>query len=560
MEISAAFSIATANSLFESACDVVLEDQTQRVYRKKGTIVQQTLQKDVSACTAYIQKYFYPLSDGTFMFFDFIHNKFVNYDKACLQITYFNKLPKPVQQWFFSENPDIYYRGFKIDNNRIYEKNGAKFINEFPGFKHVERDITDDEQKGIEVVWNHVKNVLCSGDEELYQYTRKWFSHVANGRKMRTALLFISKPGSGKGTFTEFFYRSVLGMDLVHVASDVNCLSGRFNGQLFGKMMLVLEEMRAMSINEWKAVNEKLKNLITDGTTNFEFKGKQEFIGDNYLSIIINSNNKSSVKLDENDRRYVVLEVSESKIGDYAYFDAIRKHTTNEAFAEAFFNDCRQYAEQHKTFFEDNGPKKFSTQMKKDIIIHNLDTLYDHIKTEYILKKRDMDIFLSQLTDDYNTTHNKYQRKARDVSKLLKDIGINGKASTGNKMRYRFSHTELYNIFKAKNFIDEFDEFTDGDEEVDMCTDVTISDSERSRLKKCMDMIQKRDDEIEQLKKQIEALKCLIPKSVEEPEETEEIPQPKPVKKTKKAVKTSTKETVDQKTMNDDFNVIKMIF
>eukprot|EP00732_Lithocolla_globosa_P005416 Lithocolla_globosa_v1_NODE_5594_length_1214_cov_8.691113.p1 type:complete len:183 gc:universal NODE_5594_length_1214_cov_8.691113:437-985(+) len=179
-----------------------------------------------------------------------------------------------------------------------------RYINQFKGFKfQTKRQITKNEQKGINLLWEHVRLVLCSGNEKLYLFVRKWFSHVASGRKMTVALFIKSLEGAGKGTFTEFFFKEVLGTDIVHMASDTKCVSGHFNGELSGKLMLVLEEMRGMSVSDWNIVNDKLKNLITDSTTNIEGKYQKARIEENHLSIVIQSNN-DCIKLSAFDRRY----------------------------------------------------------------------------------------------------------------------------------------------------------------------------------------------------------------------------------------------------------------
>src|SRR5690606_18091743 len=105
--------------------------------------------------------------------------------------------------WFKNEDTDDYILTFEVSKPRIYEANGLRYINMFKGFKYAEAKPTkvlktiDDK---IQLIWNHVKEVICSNDEKAYEYMRKWICHFINGRKMKTALYLKGTQGAGKST------------------------------------------------------------------------------------------------------------------------------------------------------------------------------------------------------------------------------------------------------------------------------------------------------------------------------------------------------------------------
>lgn len=474
------------------------------------------LLKDYLDCKQYISAYFYPLSNGDHGFYDAYSRKIEIMTKEQLNSVYLNRLPKVISKWYHTASLKICYHGFHVQAGLVYDKAGRRYLNSFPGFKFKERrEPTVEERKGIDLLWSHVNKILCSGNETVYTFVRKWFSHVATGKKMKIALFIKSLQGAGKGTFTEFFFKEVMGLNLVFMASDPNCVLGRFNGQLKGKLMLVLEEMRALSTNEWTAVNDKLKNLITDSTTNFEDKYSKAVTEENHLSLIIQSNN-DCIKLPHDDRRYLVLDVSDEKIGDIAYFDKIYKYTQyTPGFAEAFYWDCVAFAEEHQDWQEYKDILNVVTETKRDIIIKHMDSLYKYIKTEYLLKNKGLDVFLKTLTEEYNEKNTKSSRDAREVGKLLKQIGVVGKASTGNKLRFKLTYEELYEIFKKKNFIDDKDEKDeDITDEVDVSeisnavnySKKTISEEKDAIIQKYKKQLEKLSKENEQLRRKIQMI------------------------------------------------------
>ena len=63
-------------------------------------------------------------------------------------------------------------------------------------------------------------------------------------------------------------------------------------------------------------LSDILKNLITNSDLEIEYKFKDRYTVKNYLNIIITTNNRSIIKISNNDRRYLMLKVSSERKGD----------------------------------------------------------------------------------------------------------------------------------------------------------------------------------------------------------------------------------------------------
>ncbi len=86
-------------------------------------------------------------------------------------------------------------------------------------------------------------------------------------------------------------------------------------------------------------------------------------------------------------------------------------------------------------------------------------------KNKYVLKHKSVDIFLKDLTVDVNRDRNT-EMSNMEVSRLMKEIGITGKTSTGNHLRFKIDHEVLDGIFRKNHWIHETDEYEgDSDEE-----------------------------------------------------------------------------------------------
>jgi len=367
-----------------------------------------------------------------------------------------------IQEWFFDEVDDEYMFGNRVNGDFIYEERGRAYINLFKGFKHKKKpynEYPDEIKEGVECFLNHIKEVLCSGNNVLYHYTLKWLSCVIGGRKMRTFLYFNALEGAGKSIFTEFIQDNVLGIDICHITKDASVLLD-FNAEMIGIILLVLEEVKADSKREWMNIQDSLKHWSTGTTITIKEKYKTPVEVKNITSIILTSNNKA-IKVSETSRRDVCLDVSEDRIEDWDYFNNLRKYN-NDNVGEAFYNYLLEYFENiDKEYNEFIIPK---TNKKKELVIENLNPLYQFIKDEFISEKKGIDM---RFCDLIGLKHNNGCMLTRpEMSKLLQRIGLKLKQRGDGKRYIVASYEYLLETFKEKGWIHETDDIDVGVEHV----------------------------------------------------------------------------------------------
>jgi hypothetical protein len=144
----------------------------------------------------------------------------------------------------------------------------------------------------------------------------------------------------------------------------------------------------------------------------------------------------------------------------------------------------------------------------------------------------------------------------------MKEIGIDGKASTGNRKRFKIDYEDLYNVFKKNKWIHEIEENEirdddDDDEPEVMDVETLKSDGVEKRLKEMYDKI-KRLEDIE--KKYNDLLKSM---ELKEPVETKKTESKKVL--VKKAVTDPLKTKKSEKKLNnvmdkEDRDYINSIF
>ena len=93
-------------------------------------------------------------------------------------------------------------------------------------------------------------------------------------------------------------------------------------------------------VDEVKSLHEyadRLKDLITNPTVNYEKKGKDTIVVANLTNIILTSNNANSLTVTADDRRYVLFQCSAVYKGDPTYFNELGSHLDRPEVARAFF-------------------------------------------------------------------------------------------------------------------------------------------------------------------------------------------------------------------------------
>ena len=95
-----------------------------------------------------------------------------------------------------------------------------------------------------------------------------------------------------------------------------------------------------IQVDEVKSLHEyadRLKDLITNPTINYEKKGKDTIVVSNLTNIILTSNNANSLTVTADDRRYVLFHCSSVYKGDPTYFNELGSNLDRPEVARAFF-------------------------------------------------------------------------------------------------------------------------------------------------------------------------------------------------------------------------------
>jgi hypothetical protein len=167
---------------------------------------------------------------------------------------------------------------------------------------------------------DHIKSVICGGDDERFQYLMQWLARMVQkpAERGEVAVVMRGGEGTGKGTVARAMAR-ILGQHALAISNSKH-LTGNFNSHLRDCVFLFADEAFFAGDKQHVGV---LKSIITEPFLTVEGKYQNAIQAPNFLHLMMASNEEWVVPASLGARRFFVLEVGDDHKDDHAYFEAI---------------------------------------------------------------------------------------------------------------------------------------------------------------------------------------------------------------------------------------------
>jgi hypothetical protein len=216
----------------------------------------------------------------------------------------------------------------------VFEPAGASpnYYNLWRGFAH------EPNPGDCSLFWDHVRDVICAGNPETYAYLRKYLADMVQHPEELPGVAPVLRggQGTGKNTFVEIV--GALARDHYVELTSLGRLIARFNGILKDKLVVFANEVLYSGS---KNGDGELKALITDEFRLIELKGKETIPVKNHIRLFLASNEDWAAPIAHDDRRFLVLDVSDKHQNDHAYFAALKQQMKDGGYP-ALLHDLLQ--------------------------------------------------------------------------------------------------------------------------------------------------------------------------------------------------------------------------
>ena len=199
-------------------------------------------------------------------------------------------------------------------------KDAGDFFNLFRGFA------VEPAEGDCSLYLEHIRNNICSVDDELYEYVIHWMADAIQNPSNRpgVALAIRGQQGVGKSIFVNIFAR-LFGPHYIQVTQSSH-LVGNFNSHQKDKLLVFADEAFWAGNKQAEGV---LKGLVTEETLSVEMKGVDVRQFPNFIRLILATNNDWVVPASAEQRRFVVIDASAARMQDTAYFGEIIQQMEN---------------------------------------------------------------------------------------------------------------------------------------------------------------------------------------------------------------------------------------
>jgi hypothetical protein len=283
--------------------------------------------------------------------------------------------------------------------------------NIFKGFpvEAVEGDVT---------VVNDLLKMITGNDNKVYQYVEKWIAWIVQKPYEKTGVVLVNQGHQGVGKDTFFnFVGSIFGNEyFMNTGNAENDVWGRFTDHQQRVLFMKFEEASFVS-NKTHA--DKLKNLITCEKRSFEGKGLKPITLNNYINLVMTTNQEVPVLLEDTDRRFCCFKASDDKRGDFEYWTMVHNALNNPATRSAYYHHLMNIdltgfnprdfpkTEYYETIRVALAPthSQYFQKVVEDCLEHDVECI--ELKSRYILGK---------LQEEYKYDY-KPQTLGRDISK-----------------------------------------------------------------------------------------------------------------------------------------------
>ena len=282
--------------------------------------------------------------------------------------------------------------------------------------------------EGLQFILEHFKKL--SG-EECFDFFIKWNAMLIQKPAIKplVAILLKSKPGLGKERYF-LIMEKIFGSKYCLLTQNAEQIVGSFNSLIEGKILIGMDEL-TMAISATK--EEELKCFITSDENLINPKHCKPYLVKSYNHLVSFSNKDFPFKIDDNDRRYLAIDVWDEPIPEHEYFNKLMDYINDDLIIRKvfeYFNNIDITTFKPK---EERPQTAFMTELK---------TVSRPLETQFII-----DLIQNMVEKDIRYTSQELFFEFKNyITNNFTDIKY---SSSSNKLSLRINRLQIDGIMKT---------------------------------------------------------------------------------------------------------------
>ena len=170
------------------------------------------------------------------------------------------------------------------------------------------------------ILRDFLRDIICAGDASVFDYLIRFMAHMIQKPEEKPGVMIVLLGGQGTGKGMYFRLLEAIWSRTTLLVSDIEQVTGRFNACLERNFNVCMDE--AIFAGDRKAM-DRLKSTATEPIIQVEQKYQPARSIQSVHRLFAASNHSHFANIELDDRRFVVLQVSNSKQQNTTYFSAI---------------------------------------------------------------------------------------------------------------------------------------------------------------------------------------------------------------------------------------------
>ncbi len=188
-----------------------------------------------------------------------------------------------------------------------------------------------------ELFLNHVRDNVCSGEKQQYEYLLNWMARAVQHPELPGYVAIVMRGGRGVGkSFFAHTFGNLFGRHYMQISNSGH-LVGNFNSHLRDLVVLFADEAFFAGDKKHESI---LKTLVTEEQMAIEAKGVDVEMAPNCIHLIMASNDLHVIPAGGDERRFFVVDVADAKKQDSDYFRDIIAQMNGKKDSEGAFDNA----------------------------------------------------------------------------------------------------------------------------------------------------------------------------------------------------------------------------
>lgn len=183
-------------------------------------------------------------------------------------------------------------------------------------------------------LFNDLVHVIANHNEGIYEYILNWYANLIQSPfdNPKTALVLTGRKGCGKDTLGDLIQEWVVGDLYCHNYTSTDQFWEKHDCDRLNKLFVKLEEA-SRYVNGKHASDMKAR--ITARTLTVNPKGKGSITSSNYVRYIMTTNEGDGIKIEDEERRFVLISCGADWVGNREKWNEIRSVLFSPSGAKA---------------------------------------------------------------------------------------------------------------------------------------------------------------------------------------------------------------------------------